>query len=752
MKKGQAFVHTVDARAIGAGTEHSPLKSRWPWGTTAILLLVAMVALGGLLWFFQQRHADQWSSTMIGMTGVSALLLLGIVLAASGWKRGVNRARQSEAALAQSEQQYRMLVENQSDLMVEADMDHRLIFVSQSYCRTFGKSEDELLGTRFFPLIHPGDRDLTADSLKKALSPPYTSEHDDRAMTVDGWRWFHWAINCVLDAKGDVTSIIGVGRDITERKEAQLALADSEQRFRKLYEQSPLGYQSLDIDGNILEVNPAWLEMLDYDSDQVIGKNFCDYLTHEHKSLFAERFLKFKASGEIQGAEFQMIRRDGQRVLVAIDGKVGYDSKGNFKQTHCMLRDITDARKAEMQERELDDKIQQAQKLESLRVLAGGVAHDFNNLLTIILGNADLAIRGLDEDSTMRESLEEIRVAGKRASALSLQMLAYSGRGALNIQAMDLARHLVDRQPLLRAAAPSRITMEFRGMEDLPRVKADPSQIRQVLVNLVTNAAEAFDGGHGSISVSAGVMQADSQYLAACPHDHDIRAGEFVYFEIADDGPGMDAETLGRVFDPFFSTKFPGRGLGLAASQGIVRGHKGTIRMTSTAGKGTTVRVLLPVLEQVCEQVDAEHKPTQQIAIESDDKAETILVVDDEGSLLRIVRASFEEDGMEVLLASDGIEALQVFRKHLDRIDLVLLDLTMPRMSGVEVLDEMQKICPDVLVLLTSGFSEEEVMDRLADRNVAGFVQKPIQFHALRERVRKIIRHRADKVNQTTAT
>ncbi len=752
MRKGQAFVHSVDARAASAGTEHFPLKSPWPWGTTAILLLVALVTLGGLLWFFQQQHTDQWYSTMIVMTGVSALLLLGMVVAASGWKRGVSQAHQSKTALAQSEQQYRMLVENQSDLMIEADMDHRLTFVTQSYCRTFGKSQEQLLGEQFFPLIHEDDREHVAESLEKVLTPPYSTEHEERAMTVDGWRWFHWAINGVLDAKGNVTSIIGVGRDITERKEAQQALAESEQRFRKFYEQSPLGYQSLDIDGNILEVNPAWLEMLGFERDEVIGKNFSDFVIPEQQPLFTERFSKFKACGEVHGAEFQMVCRDGQRVLVTVDGKIGYDRHGNFKQTHCVLRDITDARKAEMQERELDGIIQQAQKLESLRVLAGGVAHDFNNLLTIILGNADLAIKGLDEDSPMREYLEEMRMAGKRATALSLQMLAYSGRGALNIQAMDLARHLVDMQPLLRAAAPSRITMEFRGMDDLPRVKADPSQIRQVLVNLVTNAAEAFDGGHGAITVSAGVMQADSQYLAACPHDHDLRAGEFVYLEIADDGPGMDADTLGRVFDPFFSTKFPGRGLGLAASQGIVRGHNGTIRMTSTAGKGTTVRVLLPVLEQVCEQVDAEHKPTQQITIESDDKAGTVLVVDDEGSLLRIVRASFEEDGMEVLLASDGIEALQVFRKHLDRIDLVLLDLTMPRMSGVEVLDEMQKICPDVLVLLTSGFSEDEVMDRLADRNVAGFVQKPIQFHALRERVRKIIRHEADKVNQTATT
>ncbi len=387
---------------------------------------------------------------------------------------------------------------------------------------------------------------------------------------------------------------------------------------------------------------------------------------------------------------------------------------------HQALREARERQRAEEERRRLEAKIQNAQKLESLGVLAGGIAHDFNNLLVGILGNADLALIKETPSSPQRKYLESIITAAQRAANLSNQMLAFSGKGKFVTEAVELAGLVRDVVHLLEMPLSQKARIRFELPEKPLTVEADPTQIRQLMLNLVTNAADAVGDSGGVITISGGTVECDSAYLGESYLPEDLPSGVYAYVDVADDGDGMSAETLAKIFDPFFTTKFAGRGMGLAAVLGIVRGHRGTVRVDSESGRGTVFRVLLPAIEQ---RRPVEARPDLETPVAQG--GETVLVVDDEEAVRTVARRVLEDAGYHVMTAADGDEGVDIFRRHGERVALVLLDMTMPRLSGRETLKELRRVRESVTVVLSSGYSEEVARDQFADQPISGFLQKP---------------------------
>ncbi|MBX3251929.1 MAG: response regulator [Myxococcales bacterium] len=405
-------------------------------------------------------------------------------------------------------------------------------------------------------------------------------------------------------------------------------------------------------------------------------------------------------------------------------------------QVYDVVRDITDRVRGEEERLALVAQVQQAQKLESLGLLAGGIAHDFNNLLCVILGLATLAARALPEGSPARPHLEEIEGMTRRAADLANQMLAYAGRGRFHLEEVALGAVVDELGPRLRRGLSPRGGLTIEAAEDLPLVRGDVTQLRQLITNLVTNASEALGDEAGAIVLRLSCVEHDpAQRPAWFPPDAALRAGPCVLLEIVDDGCGMDEETLGKIFDPFFTTKFTGRGLGLAAVFGIVRGHGGVIAVESAVGRGTAVRVMLPAAEP------AEGAPTRPSDpdLSTDLGGGTILLVDDEDMVRKVVEPLLEALGFAVVTAASGPEAIEVFRARAGDIVCVILDYTMPGMDGAETLPALRAIRGDVPVLIASGYAEVTVSERFTEAGPSGFIHKPFSLDELRKKVREVL-------------
>jgi signal transduction histidine kinase/DNA-binding response OmpR family regulator len=392
---------------------------------------------------------------------------------------------------------------------------------------------------------------------------------------------------------------------------------------------------------------------------------------------------------------------------------------------------ITPLKEAEAERRKLEEQMQHAQKLESLGVLAGGLAHDFNNLLTGVLGNACLALRELPPGSRLHDAVADIQTAALRAADLTKQMLAYAGKGRLTVQAVQLSQVVQEMATLLQSVISKKAALHFDFADDLPQVEVDPTQLRQVVMNLITNASDSLVGESGRITLRTRVVVLDAA-AAATFFPADLPPGKYVSLEVTDTGSGMDEATKKRIFDPFFTTKFTGRGLGLSAVLGIVRGHSGAIKITSRVGQGTTMRVLWPPLEKPVPEAP------KQTASSSDWRGEgTILVVDDEATTRILAQKILEMVGFRVLQAEDGPGGVEVFLQHRREIVAVLLDLVMPKKSGDEVFRELRSHSPELPIVLISGFHERGVSELFQGTIPAVFVEKPFQPEALIDAVRQ---------------
>jgi signal transduction histidine kinase/CheY-like chemotaxis protein len=388
---------------------------------------------------------------------------------------------------------------------------------------------------------------------------------------------------------------------------------------------------------------------------------------------------------------------------------------------------------AEEERRLLEAKMQQAQKLESLGVLAGGIAHDFNNLLTTILGNSRVVLAELETGSPQRERIGRVCTAAEYAAELVDQILAYSGKPSVNLEPLDLSRLIADMGALLQTSVTGRCELRLECAGELPAVEADATQIRQVILNLVTNASEAAADGGAIVTLRTGVTQRSAADLRDCLGT-ETTPGQYVYLEVSDSGTGMDVATQARIFEPFFTKKSFGRGLGLAAVIGIVRAHRGALEVESHPGEGTRIRALFPQADRPALEPFEPGEPTPAVR-----GSGRILVVDDEEWVLEIAKVSLERAGFEVCTALGGHRGIELFKAESCQFDAVVLDLAMPEVAGDEVFTELKKLRAGIPVIAVSGYSEEVAAERFGNRDFGAFVRKPYEPEHLVETVRSAI-------------
>lgn len=477
--------------------------------------------------------------------------------------------------------------------------------------------------------------------------------------------------------------------------------------------------------GRITYANEKFCAISGYSREELLGKDHRIINSGYHAKEFFQVLWDTIQAGKVWKGEIRNRAKDGRIYWVDTTIVPFFDSKGRPDRFVAIRADIT-------QKKEAEEALRLSQKLESLGVLAGGIAHDFNNLLTSILGNAELATLGLPLESTAHPFLAQIESAVLKAANLTRQLLAYAGKGQFMLTEVDMNRLVQEMTQLLTVSISKKAAIRYDLAPSLPVISADPSQMQQVVMNLVTNASEAIgEDRSGLITLRTGDQILDEAYVACVAPALPLSPGHFVILEVTDSGCGMTPEVVDRIFDPFFTTKFTGRGLGLSAMMGILRSHRGSIKIYSEPGKGSTFKVFLPALDQ-----PAEFAP-QVMESEEWSVQGLLLLVDDESHARAVARASAEQLGFQVIEAADGREGLAVFEQRHAELALVLMDLTMPHMDGREAFLRMRALDPTVPVVLTSGYSEQEVVGDFLGRGLAGFIPKPykrVQFSEVLQR------------------
>jgi PAS domain S-box-containing protein len=517
-----------------------------------------------------------------------------------------------------------------------------------------------------------------------------------------------------------------------ERLRTEAALRASMELNERLIEVLPGGVVHVSKDGAILRANPEALRILGLGYDELSRKYVTDFGT---ETIFEDGrpaqvadypVTKAMTTGMPQPATTLGVRKPNADTSWAVFRAVPTRDPSSQEVNGAVVTffDITERKRFE-------DKLRHAQKLESLGVLAGGIAHDFNNLLVTILGNASLAKRMAGTNPELAPVLEEIEVGARRAAELTKQMLDYSGQGKFKVQSIELASAIREMARLMKAVIPKQVELHYQFQEGLPPIEADPTQIRQVIMNLITNAAESIGEATGRVVISVEQKYVTEKELDAYT-SHAAAPGNFLCIEVSDTGCGMDEDTKNRIFDPFFTTKFKGRGLGMAAVLGIIRGHAGAIRIESREGVGTRVHVLLPA-------------KTAEAVVEtplSEPGRGTILVVDDDMGVQSVARRVLASKGHRIITASNGAEGVRMFEQHRNDVRLVLMDMTMPQMNGVEALRRIRAIDTRVPVVLSSGYDVDR--SGVDAREFDGFLEKPYSAEELLDAVDRALRDRSN--------
>jgi len=510
-------------------------------------------------------------------------------------------------------------------------------------------------------------------------------------------------------------------------------LRESEERLRMLIENAEDVITLRDIEGHYLYFNSP--SRYGIEPASILGKTPHDFLEQEDADRLTQQLQAVVASGKSLDVENRLQWRAevlwfSERIYPV------RDNSGAIIGVASIGTNITKRKRTEEKLGRMTEQMQHMQKLESLGVLAGGIAHEFNNLLMTMLGNLELMLFDMPPNDPACEYLKEIENAAHRAAGLSRQMLTYSGRGSIVAEPTAVSDLIDGMMPLLEAAISRKITLRRLLAPDLPLVKADPSQLRQIVINLITNAAEAIGKETGVVSVTTGVTEVTPERLANAYVDDKLRPGPYVFIDVTDSGCGLDEHTLSKIFDPFFTTNFTGRGLGLPTTLGIVRGHKGAIEVQGRPGQGASFTVLLPALAELAGTPD---KPPSASISPPPRATSTVLLVDDEEPIRTVTRRFLEKAGFQVFTAADGNEAIEVYRQHAGEIACVLLDLTMPNLDGEAAFQELRRIRQDVRVILSSGHTQSVAAKRFTEAGFAGFLQKPYRRADLVAKLRSVI-------------
>jgi PAS domain S-box-containing protein len=663
------------------------------------------------------------------------LLAAGMMIFKSAGRREklINEVRASHTRTAEVRDLLQTTLASIGDAVLTTDAEGKVTFVNPAALKLMEFSMPETLGKpvdQVFHIVNDKTREVVESPVAKVLregailglgNHSVLISKSGREIPIDD-------SGAPIHARdGSTAGVVLAFRDITERKRTHEALQESEERLRLSTEAAQIGLWDRDFVSGRVRWSPH-MESLFGISQSAIEPGSEAFYRMVHAEDRAQLRSAISRAVEQQvpfDTEYRFTRPDGETRWIFVRGRPLCDVQGRTAKLAGVAMDITERKR-------LEEKLRQSQKLESLGVMAGGIAHDFNNLLVGILGNAAILAEEMPPASPLSDVIDNLIQASERAAHLTRQMLAYSGRGRFTIERLNLEAQVQEILALIEASIPKGVRIELNFEPGLPPVEADAGQIQQLIMNLVINGAEAIGTTGGVVSISIALQQVDTGYVRDNLAGESIAPGPYLALEIRDTGIGMDPNLQAKIFDPFFTTKFTGRGLGLAAVQGIVRGHKGALTVDSRPGGGTTFKVLLP-------SARAQEKAAGPVPSIAEFRGDgTILVVDDEELVQRTVQTALERFGYTVITADSGEHAIRLLSERPDEVALVLLDMTMPVMSGDETLRRLLAIRPAIPVIATTGYDELEAMRRFGP-DIRGFIQKPYIPRKLAEQIRSIL-------------
>ncbi|OPL16256.1 MAG: hypothetical protein AVO39_06330 [delta proteobacterium MLS_D] len=684
-------------------------------GTNSLVLVPLAYGgtITGLLGLDSRNENRTWSDEVI-----SLLKILGEIISSA-----MERKR-AEEALRRSEEKYRTVLETIEEAYWEVDLKGNLVFFNPSLVGLIEYGEEELPGMNYRNYTAPEDLERIRSSFNAVYRTGRGVRLDNYVFVASGGR--HRAVEMstypVRDGDGNIIGFRGVSRDVTERKQAEQALHESEMRYRVVLEANPDPLVVFDREGRVVYSNPAFSEVFGWSAEELKGRVMEGFIPDDHLDE-GRRMAEQMVSGKrFSGIETERFTRSGERIPVGISGAGYRDARGTFMGGIVTLRDIREKKR-------MEEQLLNIHKLESIGTLAGGIAHDFNNLLMAVQGNVSLALYNLDEEHPHYRLFKNIEKSVTSGSRLTSQLLGFARKGRYEVKPVDVNR-LMDDVVKTFGRTRKDIVVHSDPAADLCAVEADEGQLEQMLLNIFMNAGEAMPSGGDLFLATENMVleESDTNFV-------ELEPGRYVHLSVRDTGVGMDKQTMDHLFEPFFTTREMGHGtgLGMASVYGIVKGHDGHIEAHSLVGAGTTFDIYLP----------ASDKPLQAESAEQQDMMEqgkgTILLVDDEDMVLTVSGQMLERLGYDVLKASCGADALGFCERHREKIDLVILDMVMPGMGGGQMFDRLREKYSGIRVLLSSGYSLEGQAREIMDRGCDGFIQKPFTIQELAARIREVL-------------
>jgi len=639
--------------------------------------------------------------------------------------------KNTENAFRASEERYRLLANNVTDVIWTRDLNLNLTYISPSILSQQGYTVEEAKNRTLAESWTPDSFKLVRKVFEEELEIERNQKADSsRSRTIEvevnckdgSTKWTEAKMSFLRDQDGtSIIGIIGVTRDISERKQAEEALRNSEEKYKNLVENIKEVIYTLDENGVITYISPAIKTILDYDSSEIIGRSFSEFVYSEDLPYQKERFERV-LSGPIGPNEYRLLSKSGEIRWVQTSSMPILE-ENQAVGLQGVLSDITESKRLQFQ-------LQQARKMESFGRLAGGIAHDFNNILGIIIGNTELAMDDVPRWSPVYLNLEEIIEASLRARDVVSQLLSFTRRTNIEKKPINIDQIIQESLKLLRSSIPTSIEIRQNIPKDIDTILANPTQINQILINLSTNAHHAMPKG-GMLEIGLKNLELDEDNAAQYP---DISPGRYVNLKVSDTGHGISAKVMDRIFDPYFTTKEMGKGtgMGLSVVHGIVKSHDGAISVKSEHGKGTTFSILFPVVEA---QAAIETETDEELPTGN----ERILFVDDEKSILSAGRNRLERLGYKVEIRLDPVEALELFSANPDQFDLVITDMTMPKMTGDHLVQEILKIRPDMPIILSTGFNEKIDEEKAMQIGIRLYIEKPFNRRILAKAVREVL-------------
>jgi len=641
----------------------------------------------------------------------------------------ITERRQAEEALQQSEERFRLAFHTNPDsINLNRASDGLYMDINEGFTNTIGYTREDVIGKTSLSLNiwkNPEDRKRLIDGLSKTgyvdnLEAQFVRK--DKKVKVG-------LMSARLLQIGGENVILSITRDITGRKRIEESLRESEEKYRTILESIEEGCFEVDLTGSLTFVNDALCKNTGYSREELLGMNNRDYATPETAKNMYKVFNKVYQTGnpaKILG--YEIYRKDGEKRLYELSASLIKDQNGNPIGFRGLSRDMTERAKVEAEKKLLESQLQQAQKMEAIGTLAGGIAHDFNNLLMGIQGRASIMLTDIDPSHPHVEHLKGIEDYVKSAADLNRQLLGFAKSGKYEVKPIDI-NALIEKNSLMFGRTKKEIKIHRKQQKDLSTVEADQGQIDQVLLNIYVNAWQAMPEG-GDLYIQTENVVIDEKYIKP----YQVIPGQYVKISITDTGVGMDMKTQQRIFDPFFTTKKidRGTGLGLASAYGIIKNHGGFINVYSEKGEGTTFNIYLPATTKDVAQEQKFHEEVLK-------GTETILLVDDEDMILEVGQRVVASLGYNVLPIKGGKEAIEVYKKNRNKIDMVILDMIMPEMHGGEVFDKLKQINPDIKVLLSTGYSINGKATEILDRGCNGFIQKPFNTKELSKKIREIL-------------